>query len=179
VAGLIGRARKWLDRKPSVSLDPTQHAFYSFREHSEMTSRVFTIEEVDALIPELSHRVSAQLALGAEIESLVRKLAKDTGGPVESLEPAKDDAPETRKLRARTRQCVERYEQGWREIQGLGAVVKDTSLGLLDFYGRLEGRLVWLCWRFGEDRLAYYHELDVGFAGRRALGEGARTRVLN
>jgi hypothetical protein len=181
VAGLIA----WAGNLPvpqhyrNARVDPKNHASYSFRDRFEMTPRVFTIEEVDALIPELSHRVSAQLALGAEIESLVRKLARDTGSPVESLEPAEGDAPETKKLRARTRECVERYERGWREIQGLGAVVKDTSMGLLDFYGRLEGRLVWLCWRFGEDRLAYYHELDVGFAGRRALGAEARTRVLN
>jgi hypothetical protein len=144
-----------------------------------MTSRIFTIEEVDALIPELAHRVSAQLALGAEIEGLVRRLARDTGAPVASLEPAEEDAPDTRKLRAKTRECVARYEQGWRDIQGLGAIVKDTSMGLLDFYGRLDGRLVWLCWRFGEDRLGYYHELDTGFSGRRSLGSEARTRVLN
>lgn len=144
-----------------------------------MNPRVFTIEEVDAMIPELSARVSAQLALGAEIESLVRRLARETGGPVASLEPAGSDSADTRKLRAQTRRCVERYEAGWREIQGLGAVVKDTTMGLLDFYGRLEGRLVWLCWRFGEERLGYYHELNVGFSGRQSLGADTRARVLN
>ena len=59
--------------------------------------------------------------------------------------------------------------------RSLGAVVKDTSaMGLLDFYGRLEGRVVWLCWRFGEDRLGYYHELDTGFSGRRSLDAEAQ-----
>jgi hypothetical protein len=141
--------------------------------------RIFTIEEVDALIPELSHRVSVLLALGAEIEGLVRRLSRETGKPVASLDPRPEEAPATRTLRAKIRDCVVRYEKGWSDIQELGAVVKDTSLGLLDFYGRLEGRLVWLCWRFGEDRLGYYHELDTGFAGRRSLGSEARSRVLN
>jgi hypothetical protein len=144
-----------------------------------MSQRVFTVEEVDALIPELSHRVSVQLGLGAEIEGLVRRLARETGKPVASLEPLPEEASEVRTLRARIRDCVVRYEQGWRNIQGLGAVVKDTSMGLLDFYGRLDGRLVWLCWRFGEDRLGYYHELDAGFASRRAFGAEERHRVLN
>jgi hypothetical protein len=144
-----------------------------------MSQRVFTIEEVDALIPELSHRVSVQLGLGAEIEGLVRRLARETGKPVASLDPHPEEASGVRTLRAKIRECVVRYEQGWRNIQGLGAVVKDTSLGLLDFYGRLEGRLVWLCWRFGEDRLGYYHELDAGFSSRRAFGVEARQRVLN
>jgi hypothetical protein len=143
------------------------------------SQRIFTIEEVDALIPELSHRVSVQLALGVEIEGLVRRLARETGEPVASLDPLPEEAPTLRTLRVKIRDCVARYEQGWSDIQDLGAIVKDTSMGLLDFYGRLDGRLVWLCWRFGEDRLGYFHELDVGFSGRRALGSEARTRVLN
>jgi hypothetical protein len=141
--------------------------------------RVFTIEEIDALIPELSHRVSTQLALGVEIEGLVRKLSRTTGAPVASLDPEPDEAPETASLRASILRHIQRYEQGWRDIQGLGAIVKDTSLGLLDFYGRIDGRLVWLCWRYGEDRLGYYHELDTGFSGRRAIEGGTRNRVLN
>lgn len=144
-----------------------------------MSQRVFTIEEVDALIPELSHRVGAQLALGAEIESLVRRLARELGEPVASLDPEPGELPPVRKLREQIRDSIVRYERGWRDIQGLGAIVKDTSMGLLDFYGRLEGRLVWLCWRYGEARLGYYHELDTGFSGRRALGPDTRQRVLN
>jgi len=144
-----------------------------------MAPRIFTIEEVDALIPELSHRVGSQLSLGAEIAGLARRLTRDTGKPVASLEPDPGDSAEQRSIREKIRLSVVRYEQGWRDIQGLGAVVKDTSAGLLDFYGRLEGRLVWLCWRFGEDRLGYYHELDTGFSGRRALGTQTRHRVLN
>jgi hypothetical protein len=144
-----------------------------------MDQRIFTIEEVDALIPELSHRVSAQLSLGAEIEGLVKRLARETGQPVASLDPDPAESSSVQQLRGKIRDRVVRYEQGWRDIQGLGAVVKDTSLGLLDFYGRLEGRLVWLCWRYGENRLGYYHELDTGFSGRRAIGAVDRNRVLN
>ena len=141
--------------------------------------RVFSIQEVDALIPELSHRVSAQLALGAEIEGLVRRLSRETGAPVASLDPDPQESREMHVLREKIRESIERYEEGWRDIQSLGAIVKDTSMGLLDFYGRLEGRLVWLCWRFGEDKLGYYHELDTGFSARRALFAATRARVLN
>jgi hypothetical protein len=141
--------------------------------------RVFTIEEIDELIPELSRRVGAQLALGAEIERLVRLLSRATGEPVASLDPSPDEPADAQSLRSHLRDCVARYEQGWRDIQALGAVVKDTSAGLLDFYGRLDGRLVWLCWHFGESHLGYYHELDTGFSGRKALGVETRNRVLN
>lgn len=144
-----------------------------------MNPKIFTVEEVDALIPELSRRVAAQLALGAEIERIVKQLSRETGEPVASLEPRPGEAASAQALRAKLSDCVGRYEEGWRDIQGLGAVVKDTTMGLIDFCGHLDGRLVWLCWRYGEDNLGYYHELDTGFAGRRALGQAVRTRMLN
>lgn len=144
-----------------------------------MTPKIFTVEEVDALIPELSRRVAAQLALGVEIERIVKQLSRETGEPVASLEPRPGEGASARALRAKLSDCVGRYEEGWRDIQGLGAVVKDTTMGLIDFCGRLDGRLVWLCWRYGEDNLGYYHELDTGFSGRRALGPETRSRMLN
>jgi len=144
-----------------------------------MTPKIFTVEEVDALIPELSRRVGDQIVLGAEIERIVKQLSLETGEPVASLEPRQGESQSTRGLRAKLSDCVGRYEEGWRDIQELGAIVKDTTVGLLDFCGRLDGRLVWLCWRYGEDNLAYYHELDAGFAGRRALGPETRSRLLN
>jgi hypothetical protein len=144
-----------------------------------MTPKIFTVEEVDALIPELSRRVGAQIALGAEIERIVKQLSRETGEPVASLESRPGEPRSARALRAQLSDCVGRYEEGWRDIQGLGAVVKDTSMGLIDFCGRVDGRLVWLCWRYGEDNLGYYHELDTGFSGRRALGPETRSRMLN
>ena len=144
-----------------------------------MTPKIFTVEEVDALIPELSRRVGAQIALGTEIERIVKQLSRETGEPVASLEPRLGEAASARALRAKLSDCVGKYEDGWRDIQGLGAVVKDTSMGLIDFCGRLDGRLVWLCWRYGEDNIGYYHELDAGFSGRRALGPETRNRTLN
>jgi hypothetical protein len=144
-----------------------------------MTPKIFSIEEVDALIPELSRRVALQLALGAEIESLVKRLARETNGSVDSLDPEPGETEPARALRADLKNSVIRYEDGWRTVQSMGAVVKDTTMGLLDFYGRLDGRLVWLCWRYGEDKLDHYHELDAGFSGRRSLGATERQRVLN
>jgi hypothetical protein len=58
-------------------------------------------------------------------------------------------------------------------------VVKDPQTGLVDFYGRIDGRTVWLCWRYGEDCVGYYHDLDAGFSGRRPLTADVRRVLLN
>lgn len=55
------------------------------------------------------------------------------------------------------------------ELQALGAQVKDLDLGLLDFPWERKGEVVLLCWRVGEDEIGYWHGVDEGYAGRKAL----------
>lgn len=56
-----------------------------------------------------------------------------------------------------------------REIQRLGAEVKDPETGLVDFPARRGEEEVLLCWRLGEPEVAFWHSLEGGFAGRRPL----------
>jgi hypothetical protein len=51
----------------------------------------------------------------------------------------------------------------------LEIVLRDAESGLIDFPARVEHRDVFLCWRLGEDRVAYWHGPESGFAGRRPL----------
>jgi hypothetical protein len=56
------------------------------------------------------------------------------------------------------------------EIHGLGIVVRDIDRGLIDFPAILDDREVYLCWEFDEERIAFWHELESGYGGRRPLG---------
>lgn len=141
--------------------------------------RVFTISEVDALIPRLSELVGRQLLRQSEIEQCLAELARLAGGLPRTLDDDASDPEGVAKLKKELRARISRYETGWHDVQELGAVVKDPQIGLLDFYGRIDGRLVWLCWRYGEESLRYYHELESGYAGRRPLRPEARARLLN
>ena len=51
----------------------------------------------------------------------------------------------------------------------LGCELKDIEQGLVDFPAQREGREVYLCWRLGEEEVAFWHELEAGFAGRQPL----------
>ena len=55
------------------------------------------------------------------------------------------------------------------ELTAVGCVLKGFEDGLVDFYGLQEGRLVFLCWRLGEEGVGHWHELDAGFAARRPI----------
>ncbi len=55
------------------------------------------------------------------------------------------------------------------QINRSGAELKDLDMGLVDFLHRREGRIVYLCWMYGEEEINFWHELDAGAAGRRPL----------
>src|ERR671916_3363847 len=51
-------------------------------------------------------------------------------------------------------------------------VLRDLDQGLVDFPTLRGGAEVYLCWREGEDEIAFWHEPEAGFAGRRPLDDG-------
>jgi hypothetical protein len=68
-------------------------------------------------------------------------------------------------------QEFQRLDHLVREIQATGAVLKDINTGLVDFTTLRNGREVYLCWKYGEEKIAYWHEIDAGFAGRKLWDE--------
>jgi len=64
----------------------------------------------------------------------------------------------------------ERINQLAHEIQSLGGILKDLNEGLVDFLALREDREVYLCWRYGEPRVAFWHEIEGGFASRQSWG---------
>ena len=76
------------------------------------------------------------------------------------------DAPA---VQAQLEAAVHRLEDYVDELSEIGCDLKDYSAGLIDFIGRHQGRDVCLCWKLGEDRVGYWHELDAGFGGRQPV----------
>jgi hypothetical protein len=120
--------------------------------------RVFTVEEANAMLPDLAERLARvrdARRIVIETARLVRDRVEADGGGVAG-EPTYFEAART--LRAEVEYMAER-----------DVVLRDPETGLVDFLGEVEGRRVWLCWRLGEERVAHYHELDSGFVGRKPL----------
>jgi hypothetical protein len=140
---------------------------------------VFTLEAANALVPQLSTIVKKQLTRRADIESRLKSLSDIVGEVPNEIAPDDDDPANVRTLKLDLVDRITEYQDGWREVEDLGAVVKDPRIGLLDFYGQVDGKTVWLCWKYGEDEIAHYHALDEGFSGRRPLRQSIRTRLLN
>jgi hypothetical protein len=60
-------------------------------------------------------------------------------------------------------------EQGVHGLQAIGCVLKDMSIGLVDFPALRDGREVLLCWKYDEPEVMYWHDLQSGYQGRKRL----------
>jgi len=143
--------------------------------------RVWTLEEANGALPDLSFRIGRQMVLLAEIEERLRSLEASVGTIDEdTLAPAEDDPLVLGTLKAELRDRLERFRSAWREVEEMGVVVKDPRVGLIDFYGEVEGDIVFLCWQYGERQVGFWHSLDGGFAARQPLDPVfPKERVLN
>jgi hypothetical protein len=140
---------------------------------------VFTLEAVNALVPRLKALVAVQMERRVEIEERLRELEKLVGANGEIAPKTPGESARVQSLKRDLSERVESYESAWREVTEMGAVLKDARRGLVDFYGQVDGKLVWLCWCYGENAVTHYHSLDEGFAGRRPIEATMRQRHLN
>ena len=69
------------------------------------------------------------------------------------------------------RTTVKRMQQAVVRIEAWDVTLRDIGSGLIDFPALASGRPIWLCWRLGEGDIAWYHETNTGFEGRKPLLE--------
>jgi len=122
--------------------------------------KLFTVEEANALLPKLNELLD-DLALHRDV---LREKAPH-------LEPILRAASANGGGRVGSEYGVEAYNLylAIERIQGLGVLLKDLDMGLVDFPHERDGRVVFLCWHPPEESVAFWHEIEAGYAGRRPL----------
>ncbi|MBI5876883.1 MAG: DUF2203 domain-containing protein [Chloroflexi bacterium] len=125
-----------------------------------MPRRYFTVDDANALLPELTTLLQSMLEARQHMidsrpnwEPIVDK-ARGNGGGAHGRALYHD----TLTIYATLERMTE-----W------GILIKDVDSGLVDFPHMRDGREVYLCWRLGEPRVAYWHDTDSDFAGRQPL----------
>jgi len=62
-----------------------------------------------------------------------------------------------------------RVENGLQGLHEIGCELKDMSIGLVDFPTLRDGREALLCWKYDEPAVAFWHDLQSGYSGRKRL----------
>jgi hypothetical protein len=136
-----------------------------------MEAKIFTVAEANAALQavikpameRLTGRVAALEALRNKTD--VARLVADTGAS-----ETNPDRLQLTRLERRRREVEAEIREDIEAIQATGGVIKDVRSGLVDFFSILDGKLILLCWRRGEDRIRYWHTVEEGFRGRRPIG---------
>lgn len=142
------------------------------RRYNRGVSRLFSLDDANALIPDLAAVTARLRDERSELVGLRDAYRDREGVLVEELiagSPVADDDPELRRLRLRMRGLVDQMQADVAWLDERGIVLRDIPSGLIDFPAMVSGREAWLCWRLGEDRVGWWHGTDEGFDGRRPL----------
>lgn len=125
-----------------------------------MTPRYFTLDEANTiitqirpLIAELIKRRARVVSCRPYLHNILEDITSNTGSA----------------LATTVAQDFLAMERLIAQIRNYGCVVKDINVGLIDFLTERDGREVFLCWRYGEEEVTFYHELHTGFNDRRPV----------
>jgi hypothetical protein len=137
-----------------------------------MTGRLFTVSEINAMIPRLRDLMGEAMELHRRASALQesqneeRDRIRASGG---AMVDQRDWKARAERLDGYTIEVKQALEQ----ILDLGGVTKDLELGLVDFPGlvpQVAGpQPVNLCWKHGEDAVRFWHGFDEGYGQRKPL----------
>lgn len=122
--------------------------------------KTFTVDEANALLPQVAELLEEMtrirnriVAGGAKLETVLKR-AGGNGGSKDSGEYVL---------------LLQRFNASLTTLQELGCELKDLDQGLVDFPSNRGDQIVYLCWKRGEERIRFWHDLDSGFTGRQPL----------
>jgi hypothetical protein len=127
--------------------------------------KLFTVDEAERTLPLVRRVVQDLLEEYPLWRRAVARFEVLTGG-------ARADWGETSDLIAARDEVTvhaDRINHYLQELEAVGCVFKGFDAGLVDFYTLREDRVVFLCWRLGEERITHWHERDAGFGGRQPI----------
>lgn len=135
--------------------------------------KTFSVEQANACLPLVRSIVADMVSLARDMIERRQRLDQLTSGRSSSKgDPYSDELAQ---IEEELEKDTERLMGYAGELIELGVEPKGAAEGLVDFPHVLDGRMVYLCWKYNEPEVLYWHERDAGFAGRRPLTVGAAS----
>ena len=119
--------------------------------------RLYTVEEANALLPELRRTLEAMQRARAVVLASAERVRGAVAGNGGGKQTGEHE------------EAMDLLRRETERLSGEGILLRDIDSGLLDFPAERDGEPVFLCWQLGEDAVAHWHPVDTGFSGRRSL----------
>ena len=134
---------------------------------------MFSLEQAERLLPQLDGWLRAAIEGRKQIAEIESEYA-DTVRLVSTSGGRVIDVAYWMRRKKEEEEWTTRLRDAAGQIENCGCVVKDLDIGLIDFPFELDGREVYLCWKLGEPSIAFWHNTDEGFAGRKPINSQFR-----
>ncbi len=125
----------------------------------------FTPKDVNKILLEIQKQFSQIILLRNKVISLQEDLQKIT-----------NEGSKLGTFIAKKQELNREVSRLYKEIEGLekqGIMIKSVDDGLLDFPSLRFDEEVWLCWKYGESEIKFWHGRDEGFMGRKPLASAS------
>ncbi|MBI5285952.1 MAG: DUF2203 domain-containing protein [Chloroflexi bacterium] len=128
---------------------------------------LFTLEQAEALLPQVRDELLAMQECKRSLDAVRGDLVRVSESTSGNGHVKDEDGLAGKRRRAEA--LVDELNERLGRINGWGVELKGIDEGLMDFPSDRDGRVVYLCWQLGEERIGWWHELDAGFAARQRL----------
>ena len=132
--------------------------------------KTFKLAEAHALLPVLRSLIKRAMddkgvieAVETQLQDLKHRILLSGGLFV--------DIPAVARRRAQRDKAFQDIKDTLAEIDAIGVQVKDLDIGLLDFPCAVDDEIVLLCWKYGEEKIEFWHGMEEGFKGRKPIDE--------
>lgn len=135
-----------------------------------MAERFFDLEQAEKFLPVLEQLLHSAMenkkAMEAadEVMTQVRNRIMIMGGITL-------DHQSLSQLQSQKEDSQVRLNKALQEITENGCLVKDLDMGLVDFPCLVGNRQIYLCWKLGEPKIGFWHNVDEGYPGRKPLDQ--------
>jgi len=121
----------------------------------------FTTNQANEALPNVIKKFEYSLAKKNEVTKLEQQLQMSLS--------ATDSFEEYVTLKQKLNSAVTKFYESVEILENTGVVVKSIEQGLLDFPSKRFNEEVWLCWKYGETEIRFWHDKDSGFMGRKPI----------
>jgi hypothetical protein len=133
--------------------------------------RFFTIQQAERLLPEVELIIQDAIAAKSGYEQAEEEM-QNFSRRIMMLGGVVVDHSKVSAQREQRESSGQLLKAAMEKIEEIGCLVKDLDIGLIDFPTLLHGEEVYLCWKLGEPGIHYWHGVNEGFQGRKAIDQG-------
>jgi hypothetical protein len=132
--------------------------------------KTFTLDQAHAVLPVLQSLLKKAMDDKKLIQQ-IEKESQDLRHRILLSGGLQVDTPALAHRRAQRDKAIQDAKDAVSEIHAVGVQVKDLDMGLLDFPCAVDDEIVLLCWKYGEEKIQYWHGREEGFKGRKPIDE--------